>query len=62
MEIGNYKTMDPFMLLSIINLKLRHYYTSLDSLCEDLNIDKKDLEEVLRQNDFEYIESVNQFK
>ncbi|MGL4763317.1 MAG: DUF4250 domain-containing protein [Sarcina sp.] len=62
MEIGNYKTMDPFMLLSIINLKLRDYYTSLDSLCEDLNIDKKDLEEVLRQNDFEYIESVNQFK
>ncbi|MGL4451968.1 MAG: DUF4250 domain-containing protein [Sarcina sp.] len=62
MGLDNYKTMDPFMLLSIINLKLRDYYSNLDSLCEDLNIDKKDLEEVLIKKGFEYIESINQFK
>ncbi|MGL5575816.1 MAG: DUF4250 domain-containing protein [Sarcina sp.] len=62
MGLDNYKTMDSFMLLSIINLKLRDYYSNLDSLCEDLNIDKKDLEEVLIEKGFEYIESINQFK
>lgn len=62
MGLDNYQTMDPYMLLSIINLKLRDYYSSLDSLCEDLNIDRKELEEVLRKKDLEYVESVNQFK
>ena len=27
---------DPVMLLSVINLKLRDYYPTLDQLCEDL--------------------------
>ena len=62
MGLDNYQTMDPYMLLSIINLKLRDYYSSLDSLCDDLNIDKKELEEVLRKKDLEYVESINQFK
>ncbi|MGL4654834.1 MAG: DUF4250 domain-containing protein [Sarcina sp.] len=62
MSLDNYKAMDPYMLLSIVNLKLRDYYSSLDSLCEDLNIDKKDLEEILKEKEFEYVESANQFK
>ena len=62
MGLDNYKTMDPYMLLSIINLKLRDYYSNLDSLCDDLNIDRKELEEVLRKKDLEYVESLNQFK
>lgn len=62
MSLDNYKAMDPYMLLSIVNLKLRDYYSSLDSLCEDLNIDKKILEEILNKKDFEYVESINQFK
>ena len=32
---------DPFMLMSLINMKLRDYYPSLDALCEDLNIEKE---------------------
>ncbi|MGL4740429.1 MAG: DUF4250 domain-containing protein [Sarcina sp.] len=62
MDLSNYKTMDPFMLLSIMNLKLRDFYTSLDNLCEDLNIDKNELEERLTAAGFEYVEAVNQFK
>ena len=27
---------DPIMLLSMINLKLRDFYPTLDALCEDL--------------------------
>ena len=29
---------DPVMLLSVVNTKLRDYYTSLDALCEDMQI------------------------
>ena len=36
---------DPFMLLSWANMKLRDFYPSLDALCEDLEIDRKELEE-----------------
>ena len=32
---------DPMMLFSVINMKLRDCYASLDSLCDDMNVDKK---------------------
>ena len=31
---------DPMMLFSVINMKLRDCYASLDELCEDMNISK----------------------
>lgn len=62
MEINNFKEMDPLMLYSIINLKLRDFYGSIDSLCEDNNIERKQLEETLGKAGFEYNEDLNQFK
>lgn len=61
MDLENFKTMDVFMLLSIVNLKLRDYYGSLDSLCEDLNIDKNFLIERLKSANYVYNEENNQF-
>ena len=52
---------DPIMLYSVINLKLRDFYPSLDALCEDMNVDKKELLEKLRGVGFEYQEETNQF-
>ena len=34
---------DPIMLMSVINLKLRDFYSNLDALCDDMNIDKEEL-------------------
>ena len=34
---------DPIMLLSVVNLKLRDQYKDLDALCEDLEADKAGL-------------------
>ena len=34
---------DPMMLFSVVNMKLRDFYPSLDALCEDLNVDKQEL-------------------
>ena len=37
---------DPMMLFSVINTKLRDYYSSLDALCEDLNVSREELEKL----------------
>lgn len=52
---------DPFMLLSVINTKLRDIYPSLDALCEDMEADKEQIIEVLKGIDYEYDESRHQF-
>ena len=52
---------DPMMLFSVINMKLRDYYRSLDELCEDMNIDKQELIEKLAAYGFEYSEENNKF-
>ena len=34
---------DPVMLLSFINLKLRDFYPSFEALCDDLDVDGKEI-------------------
>lgn len=53
---------DPIMLLSMINMKLRDFYPTLDDLCEDLCIDKGNLIEKLAAAGYEYIVEQNQFR
>lgn len=53
---------DPFMLFSWVNMKLRDYYSSLDLLCEDLDIDRSELENRLHAAGFDYLPEVNQFR
>lgn len=52
---------DPAMLMSWANMKLRDYYKSLDELCEDLEIDRNELENKLKQAGFEYNPQLNKF-
>ena len=52
---------DPVMLLSFVNLKLRDFYSSLDALCEDLDVDEKEITEKLSQIDYHYDAGRNQF-
>ena len=52
---------DPMMLFSVINMKLRDFYPSLDALCEDLNVDKEELMAKLAAFGFEYSEEHNKF-
>jgi hypothetical protein len=53
---------DPFMLLSMVNMKLRDGYDTLDSLCRDLDVEKEELTRRLRAAGFEYVETINQFR
>ena len=52
---------DPAMLLSFINLKLRDYYSDLDKLCDDLDIDRTEIEDKLSAIDYHYDKEKNQF-
>ena len=52
---------DPGMLLSYVNMKLRDFYSSLDALCEDLDLDKETLVKKLNDAGYEYNESLNKF-
>lgn len=53
---------DPYMLLSIINMKLRDSYPSLEELCASEDIDREDLEKRLVAIDYHYVSDQNQFK
>ena len=52
---------DPVMLYSVINTKLRDFYSSLEALCEDMNINEEDLKQKLATVGFEYDKERNQF-
>lgn len=52
---------DPMLCLSVVNTKLRDQYKDLDSLCEDLNLDKDTLVKKLSEIDYEYDGKQNQF-
>lgn len=52
---------DPIMLLSMVNLKLRDFYPTLDALCDDLDEDKTALCAKLAAVGYEYDPARNQF-
>ena len=53
---------DPNILLSMINMKLRDSYSSLDDLCDDLDESKAEIEEILAKAGYKYNADSNQFK
>ena len=44
---------DPMMLFSVINMKLRDFYPSLDALCEDMNVERDEIVRTLKTVGFE---------
>lgn len=57
MELPN----DVMMLFSVVNTKLRDNYSSLDALCEDMHVSRRQLEARLKEAGFEYNPSQNRF-
>lgn len=53
---------DPIMLLSYINTQLRDVYDSYEKLCDDLDLDGKEIEDQLRTIGYEYQSEINQFR
>lgn len=53
---------DPHILLSMINMKLRDKYSTFENLCDDLDVDKQEIEMILANIGYQYSPKVNQFK
>ena len=53
---------NPTILLSIINMKLRDFYPSLEELCNDLDESMDEIKEILSTIGYHYDEDLNQFK
>ncbi len=52
---------DPIMLYSVVNMKLRDFYPDLDSMCDDLDVDREEIVDKLSAAGYEYDEEENQF-
>ena len=53
---------NPIILLSYINTQLRDNYANLDDLCLSLDCSKSEIIYMLSKINYEYNESLNQFK
>ncbi len=61
MDAESLLKLNPHMLLSIINMKLRSEFSDLSLLCEDLNIEPGIIEEKLNSIGYKYHQEINQF-
>lgn len=52
---------DPMILLSYLNTKLRDEYASLDLLCDDMQMEKADLQRKMESIDYRYNAELNCF-
>ena len=52
---------NPYVLLSVINMKLRDFYSSLADLCEDLEEDEEEIKTLLKSINYIYSKELNQF-
>ncbi|MGV3002702.1 DUF4250 domain-containing protein [Vibrio sp.] len=62
MNLANFENMDPVMLMSIVNMKLRDEYGDLDNLVKAFDIDKQALINKLASAGFDYLPEVKQFR
>lgn len=63
MNLANFATIDPIMLMSIINMKLRDDFGGdLDKLVNYFDIDRSALEAKLASAGFEFLPQVGQFR
>ncbi len=52
---------DPYMLLSVVNMKLRDIYPDLEELCSDMDADKNSISEAMAKLGYHYSAEENQF-
>ena len=63
MDLAKFESMDPIMLMSIVNLKLRDDFAGdLEELVKFFDIDRQALEAKLATAGFEFLPDVGQFR
>lgn len=52
---------DTYMLLSVVNMKLRDSYPSFEALCDDLDVSGTEISEAIEKIGYVYDSENNQF-
>ena len=62
MNLKTFATMDPHLLVGLVNTELRNNAKSLADLCKTHGLDEGSLKERLAGADFHYSEEIKQFR
>ncbi|MDF1741070.1 MAG: DUF4250 domain-containing protein [Verrucomicrobiales bacterium] len=62
MNLSSYETLDPHLLVGLINTALRNDCDSLDDLVKTHDLDQDALEGRLRSAGYQYMPDLNQFR
>ena len=52
---------NPMILISVVNTKLRDFYSNLDDLCDDLDESRDEIERILNDAGYIYDSTKNHF-
>lgn len=61
-NLGNYLTMDPHLLVGLLNTELRNHCVSLEDLVKTHNLELECLVERMAAADYVYQAELNQFR
>lgn len=62
MDWTEFESMDPHLLVGLVNTELRNHAESLEDLCRSHDINLKDITAKLASADYHYIPEQNQFR
>lgn len=62
MNLDNWHRMDPHLLYSLVNTRLRNDYADLDDLARSLDLDRAALERRMAEAGYGYVADLNQFR
>lgn len=62
MDLANFEKMDPIILMSIVNMKIRNEFGNLENLTKFFDIDQQQLIDKLTTAGFDYLPEAKQFR
>ncbi len=62
MNLSTYQTMDPHLLLGLVNTEMRNHAESLEDLCKTHSLDQEKLISRLAEAGYDYQTEVKQFR
>lgn len=62
MNLTTFETMDPHLLVGLVNTELRNNASSLEDLCKTHGLDQEGLVNRLKSMDYKYQEEQQQFR
>jgi hypothetical protein len=62
MKLQSFETMDPHLLVGLVNTELRNQSESLDDLCKTHGIEESALRKALSEGGYQFSEEAGQFR